>query len=107
LTLYPVRREKVADLAPERLRPVLEELFGPVRTEGAVLHASYGAIRDLLVSPEGKEVDVHTVMDPKVPAEVQAETVRRYNVFLERVTGFSAKERASRMRKAAQAGTQA
>ncbi|MGI0068558.1 MAG: DUF5611 family protein [Thermoplasmata archaeon] len=40
-------------------------------------------------------------MDPKVDVEIAAETVRRYNLFLERATGYSAKERAKKLRKSA------
>ncbi len=40
-------------------------------------------------------------MDPKVPEEVARETIRRYNAFLEDATGFTAKERAKRLKKSA------
>ncbi len=42
-------------------------------------------------------------MNPKVPEEVARETIARYNRFLEEATGFSAKERAKRLRKSATA----
>jgi len=46
-------------------------------------------------------------MNPKVPNDVAAETVRRYNRFLETLTGYTAKERAKKSQKAAKAAAAA
>jgi hypothetical protein len=40
-------------------------------------------------------------MNPKVPEDVQRDTISRYNRFLEAATGYSAKERARKLRKSA------
>ena len=44
-------------------------------------------------------------MDPKVPPDVQQDTVRRYYAFLEHATGYTAKERAKKLQQAAKKGT--
>ncbi len=62
---------------------------------------AFGAIERLVARPVGAELEVDMRMNPKVPDEVAAETIRRYNAFLEAVTGYTAKERASRLRKSA------
>ena len=102
MTDYPVKTTHRGQLSPESLVAKARDAFGSAEVaEGSVL-ASYGALSRLTVRPSGKELHVETVMEPKVAPEVAAETVRRYNRFLEAATGFTAKERAKRLRKSAQ-----
>lgn len=68
------------------------------------MRVSYGALAGMKVWADGKELAVEVTMNPKVEEAVAQETIRRYNRFLEDVTGYSAKERASRLRKAATKG---
>lgn len=63
--------------------------------------ARYGAIDSLTVRPGKGELLVELRMNPQVPNDVAAETIRRYNRFLETLTGYSAKERAKKAQKAA------
>jgi hypothetical protein len=98
---YPVRVDHRKGLTPEGIEPIVRETFGTATREGNDVVASFGALRRLVVRAVGKEVGVETVMDPKVPEEVARETIARYNRFLESVTGYSAKERAKRLRKSA------
>lgn len=102
---YPVRPSHRANLAPETLEPIVRSHFDAVDREGEVLCAQFGAISRIAVSAEGRELAVEVTMNPKVPADIQAETIRRYNHFLEEATGYSAKERAKRLRKSATAAT--
>lgn len=100
---YPVRTTHRTRLAVAALLPVAREAFGDALIENGVVVAKFGAIARLSAQPDGKELRIDLTMDPKVPAEVAEETVRRYNRFLEEATGFSAKERARRLRKSASA----
>jgi len=79
-------------------------IFATVSRDGDAVIATFGAIERLVVRAEGRGLSVDLRMNPKVPAEVAAETVQRYNRFLETVTGFSSKERAKRLRKSATGG---
>lgn len=76
-----------------------QEAFGTAHRESDQILTSFGALEELRARPVGKELEVETRMNPKVPVETAAETVRRYNQFLETATGYSAKERAKRLRK--------
>jgi hypothetical protein len=98
---YPVRASHRQNLAVENLERLLKENFGDAHVEGQDVVASYGAISRIAVRPVGREISVDPTMNPKVPEEVARETIRRYNQFLESVTGYSAKERAKRLRKSA------
>ena len=78
--------------------------FEKATRTGDAVTASFGAIDRLVARADGKGLSVDVTMNPKVPVEVAAETVQHYNRFLEAVTGYTAKERAKRLRKSATAG---
>lgn len=88
------------------IRSVMEELFGPVKdAQDGVFESSYGAMRWIrvrVISPE--RIAVETESDPDVAATVAAETRQRYNTFMERATGFTAKQRMKRLQTKAKKG---
>ena len=96
---YPVRTSHKQNLMLPNLEGILRTIFGTAAIEGDSAVASFGAISRLSTRPSGRELSVDLTMNPKVPEDVARETIRRYNQFLEAATGFSAKERAKRMRK--------
>ncbi|MCI4336330.1 MAG: DUF5611 family protein [Thermoplasmata archaeon] len=98
---YPVRTSHRAQLTVGHLAELCQTHFGQVDSDGGAVLAKYGALARLKAWPEKKELAIEVTMDPKVEVEVAGETVRRYNRFLEDATGFSAKERAKRLRKSA------
>jgi hypothetical protein len=101
LTNYPVRTDHRMRLEPDPLLELCRSTFGSAEVEGEDVVASFGALRALRVRREDKTLRVDVSMDPKVPEDVARETVQRYNRFLEDATGYSAKERAKRLRKSA------
>lgn len=100
---YPVRRDHVAHLTLNELVAHAKAAFGSAEQDGTFVSAKFGALEELRARSVGKELEVETRMNPKVPVEVAADTVRRYNQFLEAATGYTAKERAKRLRKSASA----
>ncbi|MGI0072033.1 MAG: DUF5611 family protein [Thermoplasmata archaeon] len=100
---YPVRPSHRKNLEPGSLATVLTAHFDSVAADGATVTASFGAIQRLAARAAGRELEVELTMDPKVPERVAAETIQRYNRFLEAATGYGSKERARRLRKAATA----
>jgi hypothetical protein len=98
---YPVRTSHKANLRAESLESIARHCFGDAQPSGEGVTLSYGALESLKARAEGKALGVEVVMNPKVPEEVQRETIRRYNLFLQEVTGYSAKEQAKRARKSA------
>ncbi|MGI0053038.1 MAG: DUF5611 family protein [Thermoplasmata archaeon] len=98
---YPVRASHRAGLRKEALEILCREHFGSAELDGDKIRASFGALASLTVWVDGKELAVEVEMQPKVEPELQAETVQRYYRFLTSATGYSSKERASRLRKSA------
>ncbi len=77
--------------------------FGVADRSDDAVTTHYGAIDSLVARPGKGELLVELRMNPHVPNDVAAETVRRYNRFLETLTGYTAKERAKKAQKAAKA----
>jgi len=98
---YPVRNTHRAHLSAAELLPIARTAFENAEVEGAAVVAHFGAIVRLSAQAEGKDLLIDVTMDPKVPEAVAADTIKRYNQFLADATGFSAKERAKRLRKSA------
>jgi len=71
-----------------------------VSKDGQKLKSSFGAMETITVWIEGKKsLFVETKMNTKVDDKTASETIRLYNQFLERSTGFIAKERRKRASK--------
>ncbi len=98
---YPVRASHRSQLTPEILQSKLAAEFGPAQIVGGAAAARYGALERIAAHAVGRELEVEVTMNPKVPEDVARETINRYNRFLEAATGYSAKERAQRLRKSA------
>lgn len=102
---YELRRGHWKNLEGDGLRKLVEECFGPARREGEWLVASFGALKAVKVRVEGKErlwVDSET--DKGASPEAARQTMQVWNHFLERATGYNAKQRAKRVQEQAKKG---
>jgi hypothetical protein len=100
---YPVRPSHRKNLDPATLAGIARGHFDSVGLEQETVTASWGAIQRLAARADQRELAIELTMNPKVPETVAAETIARYNRFLEEATGYGAKERARRLRKSATA----
>jgi hypothetical protein len=98
---YQVKRGHTKDLAGE-VEKAFAEIFG-VRPEKAerVYAISYGALSrmEVRIGEGGKTVAVQTVSWKDADEAAILDTNRRFRTFLDRVTGFSSKERVKRAKK--------
>jgi len=101
---YPVRATHRKNLDGAALAAIARNHFEDVAPDGTGVVGHWGAIQRISARAENKELLVDLTMNPKVDVQVAAETIARYNRFLEEATGYSSKERAKRLRKAATAG---
>ncbi|MFP4170568.1 MAG: DUF5611 family protein [Methanomassiliicoccales archaeon] len=102
---YDIKRGHHKNIEGDGLKGIMEEIFGESREEGDLLVAGYGAIPRMEVKILSKSsLWVETESDPSVPDEVARETINRFNRFLERATGFTAKQRRDRLNKKAKKG---
>lgn len=90
--------------------PALEELmrgvFGNVSREGEALVSSYGALRSITVKvPSKTTLDLVTVAGGGSSDDDILDTKRRLNEFVEKATGFNAKQRMKRAQQKAKEGS--
>lgn len=101
---YEIRRGLSENIAPERLKATMQEIFGEVEEKEGKFVSTYGALRPLMAWPEKKALCVETTMARDVNDDEASRTIKAYNTFLERVTGYTAKERGKRAQKKAKDG---
>ena len=102
-----IKRGHWRNIEGEGLRDLMEEHFDttPSEDDDGWLRLDYGALRPLAVKMLSKtELVVETTSDPDVSPEEAAETIRRYNRFLEAATGFNSKQRSKRLQKKSKEG---
>jgi hypothetical protein len=98
---YSLKRGFKPDL--ERIKSVLEtEFLTEVRQDGEKLTLSYGALKSIEVWIEGKKLAVVTESEPGVNDDLVLETNKRFRNFLERATGYTAKQRLQMAKKEVQ-----
>ena len=101
---YEVKRGLGDNITPPKLKESLQEIFGNADERDGKLVAKFGALKELRAWPCGKNLCVETDMDPTVANDVAQSTIKAYNIFLEKVTGYNAKERGKRAQKKAKEG---
>lgn len=102
---YDIKKGNYGKLEGDGLQAMMEEAFGSARMEDGSCVSSFGAMTRIEVRIKSKTaLDIITDTDKEAPVEVAAETIRKWNSFLERVTGFSSKERRNRLQKKAKEG---
>lgn len=89
---YPFKRGFKPDIA--RIRKVLEEEFPcEIKEESGKLLLSYGALESIEVWIENKKLSVVTQSAPGVADNLVLDTNKRFRNFLEKATGYTAKQR--------------
>lgn len=83
-----------------RIRSVLEKNFpAEIKEDDGKYTLSYGAFKRLTLWLDNKKLCVKTESSSEVMDEVILDTNKRYRVFLEEVTGYSAKEMLAKAKK--------
>lgn len=101
---YDLKRGFQDNVQPDKLRALIQEIFGNVEEKDGKFVSSFGALREFRAWTGKKSLFVETVMDPSVPNDVAQSTIKAYNSFLERATGMTSKERSKRVQKKAKVG---
>lgn len=102
---YDIKKGRFASLEGDGLRKMMERAFGSARMEGDVCVSSYGALTRIEVRVLSKtSLDIRTITDKDAAPDVAADTIRKWNEFLEEATGFTSKERRNRLQKKAKDG---
>ena len=84
--------------AMEEIKEIMKELFGEVREENEHLVSTYLGLERIEVWFQEKKLAVETT-SRRVSSEDAQKTLKAWNDFLFRVTGYTAKERKKKMTK--------
>jgi len=102
---YDIKKGNYGNLEGDGLRKMMEAAFGSVKMEGDTCISSFGAMTRIEVKVKSKTLlDINAVTDKDASTDTAAETIKKWNAFLEQVTGFNSKERRNRLQKKAKEG---
>lgn len=102
---FDIKKGHGASLEGNGLRDLMTSMLGEVREEGGSLVASFGATTRFEVKLLNKStLSVISTSDKNASTEAMMESNRKYNTFMEKATGFNAKERSKRLQKKAKEG---
>jgi hypothetical protein len=101
---YELRRGIAKSLEGDGLLKIAQEAFPQAGTEGNRIIVSFGAIEKLVAWTDGKKLFVDVTMKAGPPDHEATNTIKAFNAFLERATGYTAKERGKRAQAAAKKG---
>ncbi len=107
MVVQDIKRGHYKNVEGDGLKALLEQHFGG-RVEQAPdgwLTTSYGAITSIRAKVVSKDsLEVLSETDRGAAPDSAADSIRRWNTFLEAATGFTSKERSKRLQKKAKDG---
>ncbi|MEE9151648.1 MAG: DUF5611 family protein [Thermoplasmata archaeon] len=102
---FDIKRGHYKNLERAGLEKIMSEIFGGVEKEGEKYKANYGAMKPITVwFKSKKELCVDIITERDVSDDIAMKTIKAKNVFLQKATGFSSKERSKRLQKKAKKG---
>jgi len=102
---YDIKKGNYGNLEGDGLMKMMEAAFGSAKKEGDVLVSSYGAMTRIEVRLISKtSMDISATSDKNASPDLAADTIKKWNEFLEQATGFTSKERRNRLQKKAKEG---
>ena len=102
---FDIKKGHGASLEGDGLKALMIEIFGNVREENGGYVTSFGATTRFDVKLLSKtSIYVNSQSDTNASIDAMKESGTKYNVFMERVTGFTSKERSKRLQKKAKEG---
>ncbi|HEC96513.1 MAG TPA: hypothetical protein ENI59_02430 [Euryarchaeota archaeon] len=97
---YPIKRGHYKYIEGGKLKKIIQEFFGHVEEKDGKYCTSYGSLEKIeIFLKDKKTLVVSTVPKEEYSPEEALETLKRYNKFLDVVTGYTAKERAEKLKK--------
>ena len=100
-----IKRGNYKNVEGEKLKEMMENVFGDVEKDGDAYIVNYGALQPFRVWVKDKStLCIETIMKKDVDEQTAIDTRKKYNAFMEMATGFTAKQRNKRMQKKAKEG---
>lgn len=101
-----IKRGHYKNIDGSGLEDLAKEIFGVCGKDGNTLVIEFGALQPFKVWVKDKStLCIETIMQSDVDEATAIDTRKRYNTFMERATGFTAKQRSKRLQKKAKEGS--
>lgn len=101
-----IKRGHFKNIEGDKLKEIIEDIFGTCEIDGEKYNINYGALAPLKVWIKDKStLCVDTQMKTDVDEDTAIDTRKKYNLLLDRSTGFNSKQRRDRIQKKAKEGT--
>ena len=95
-----IKRGNFKNLEGENLGELIKEVFGEFKKDGDKYIIHYGALAPFTIwIKEKSTLCIDTQMNADVDEETAIDTRKKYNLFMEKATGFTAKQRNKRIQK--------
>ncbi|MGE4275152.1 MAG: DUF5611 family protein [Candidatus Methanomethylophilaceae archaeon] len=102
---YDIKKGWYKNIEGDALEELMRSVFGNVSRKGDELVSSYGALSSITVTVVSKSrMNLITTAGLTVSDEEILDTKRRLNEFVEKATGFNAKQRMKRAQQKAKQG---
>jgi hypothetical protein len=102
---FDIKKGHGASLEGDGLKNLMTSVLGDVSEENGALVTSFGATTRFEVRLLSRSVlSVVSTSDKNATTEAMMVSNRKYNDFMEKATGFNAKERSKRLQKKAKEG---
>ncbi len=102
---FDIKRGHGSSLEGDGLKIMMKELLGDVNEENGFLVTSFGATKRFEVKLKDKNtLIVNTISDKDASVDTMSESSKKYNLFMEKATGLTSKERSKRLQKKAKEG---
>ena len=97
---FDIRKSSFSQVEGDGLRAIISEVFGDAKKDGEKYVIKCGALQPMTVWLSGKKLAVEITTDSKVDNETAMKSITLKNQFLEKATGYTAKERLKKLKKA-------
>jgi hypothetical protein len=100
-----IKRGNFSKIEGDKLKNLMSDVFGNCREENEWLASDYGAMKPIKINILSKSELALEITTVKIPDDQVLDTMKKRNVFLETITGFTSKQRLKRMKDRAKKGT--
>ncbi|MFQ5883741.1 MAG: DUF5611 family protein [Thermoplasmata archaeon] len=101
---FDIKRGHYETIEGDKLKELMKDFFVEAEEDEGKIRTSFGALQKLVVWTDGKVLFVDTEMRKGVDDATALKTIRAYNDFMEKATGFTSEQRRDKSQKKAKKG---
>ncbi|MBN1390291.1 MAG: DUF5611 family protein [Candidatus Thermoplasmatota archaeon] len=99
-----IRRGYFAKVEGDGLFELMKEIFGNCKEDEGWYRSDYGAMRPISIKVLSRSELAMEINTADIPEDQVLDTMRKRNIFLEKATGYTSKERLKKLKEKAKSG---